>query len=104
MRPRPPSHAESDSHLLALVTRGDLAAFETLVKRYREPLQRHCRWMMRRHEPAAEDIVQQTFLRLWISVQRGDQIEHLQAWLYRTSRNLATDTIRRARACAELSD
>jgi RNA polymerase sigma-70 factor (ECF subfamily) len=103
MKPRP-SRTESDSYLLALVTTGDVAAFETLVERYREPLQRHCRWMMRRHEPAAEDIIQQTFLRLWISVQRGDEIEHLRAWLYRTSRNLATDTIRRARACAELPD
>jgi RNA polymerase sigma-70 factor (ECF subfamily) len=104
MKPRLPSRTESDSYLLALVTQGDLAAFETLVERYREPLQRHCRWMLRRHEPVTEDIVQQTFLRLWISVQRGDEIEHLRAWLYRASSNLATDTIRRARSSAELSD
>ncbi|MEU3278657.1 sigma-70 family RNA polymerase sigma factor [Streptomyces antibioticus] len=48
----------------------------------------------------AEDIVQETMLRAWLTAdeldQHGDQ--RLQAWLYRVARNLAIDAHRRDRA------
>ncbi|MGI5439252.1 sigma-70 family RNA polymerase sigma factor [Streptomyces shenzhenensis] len=48
----------------------------------------------------AEDIVQETMLRAWLTTdeldQHGDQ--RLQAWLFRVARNLAIDAHRRDRA------
>jgi RNA polymerase sigma-70 factor (ECF subfamily) len=51
----------------------------------------------------AEDIVQETMLRAWLTGPagqgpgRGDD-QHLQAWLHRVARNLAIDAHRRERA------
>ncbi|MEU6843549.1 sigma-70 family RNA polymerase sigma factor [Streptomyces sp. NPDC046716] len=47
----------------------------------------------------AEDIVQETMLRAWLSWDRGVQQddEHRQAWLFTVARNLAVDAHRRER-------
>lgn len=51
----------------------------------------------------AQDVAQETFLRLW---QRGpalDQVEHATAWAYRTSTRLAVDRLRRRATAARLA-
>ncbi len=48
-----------------------------------------------RDEGAAEDLLQETFLRLTTEVGRGRPPEHLRAWLYRVASNLATSRGRR---------
>lgn len=49
-----------------------------------------------RDERAAEDLLQETFLRLTKEVEAGRSPEHLRAWLYRVATNLAISRGRRA--------
>ncbi len=44
----------------------------------------------------ALDIVQETFLRLWRTLQAGEVIENPRAWLLRVARNLAEDSAKSA--------
>lgn len=48
-----------------------------------------------RDERAAEDLLQETFLRLTREVDAGRTPEHLRAWLYRVATNLAVSRGRR---------
>ncbi len=42
----------------------------------------------------AQDVAQETFIRLWKSGQAGSDPDTLLAWAYRTSTNLAIDRLR----------
>lgn len=72
---------------------GDAAASKKLVERHFPSILRFSRRMLRDpHE--AEDIAQETFLRLW---KNGDRVEGgatLRTWLFRVAHNLAIDRIR----------
>jgi RNA polymerase sigma-70 factor (ECF subfamily) len=60
----------------------------------RDPIYRHvCRLIGRRAE--AEDLTQETFLRLYDSLQKGHAMGNVRPWLYRVAHNLAIDWLRR---------
>jgi len=46
----------------------------------------------------AKDIVQETFLRLYLLLRQGKSVENLAGWLFCTGRNLAIDYLRQQRA------
>ena len=48
----------------------------------------YARWM---NADTANDIVQETFLRLWREWEKGERILNPRAWLLRVARNLAED-------------
>jgi RNA polymerase sigma-70 factor (ECF subfamily) len=48
--------------------------------------------------PAAEDAVQEALLRAWERSERGEQIEHLGAWVATVALNLARSGLRRVLA------
>lgn len=50
----------------------------------------------------AEDLTQETFLRLFAHLQHGNSVENLRAWVFRVAHNLAIDQ-QRKRAPVELS-
>jgi RNA polymerase sigma factor (sigma-70 family) len=64
-----------------------------LYKSARPALLNYVRQMVR-SEPEAEDIVQSAFLKTFDQAS-AQQIDNLQAWLYRVAHNLAVDTMRR---------
>ncbi len=75
------------------------AAWETeeLFAEHRDSLKRY----LRRHldDPsAAEDILQESFIRYFQSRSRGDEIEQPRAWLFRVAHNLIIDYGRKSRA------
>ena len=43
----------------------------------------------------AEDLTQETFIRLFLHLRKGHQIDNLRAWLFRVAHNLAVDLNRR---------
>lgn len=58
-----------------------------------EPIYRHC--YFRVHSAAvAEDITQDTFLRTWSYLAKGNRIDNPKAFLYRTAGNLIVDHYR----------
>jgi RNA polymerase sigma factor (sigma-70 family) len=84
--------SQSDERLVALVREGSEPAFETIVRRYRRPLLRHCSRVL----PAgrAEDAVQQTFLKAYQALTNGDTEINLRPWLYRIAHNTSLNALR----------
>lgn len=84
-----------DEILVAQVARGDGTALETLYDRY-APIVLGLSLKIVGDRPAAEDILQETFWRVWRSAasfrpERGS----FSSWLFRIARNLAIDAYRR---------
>lgn len=86
-----------DAALLAAAARGDAAAFRSLVDRHLSSVLAVARRMLR-DDAEAEDVAQETLLRLWRS---GDELElgpyGLKPWLRRVVSNLCIDKMRSGR-------
>lgn len=71
------------------------AAFEQLYARHGREV-----WAVaygrRADADLALDVTQETFLRLWREMERGEVIENPRAWLLRVARNLAEDQAKSA--------
>lgn len=89
----------SDSALLDAWQSGAAGAFEALVHRYQAALLRHARALLGAGR-SAEDVVQETFLRLAQTPPLLEAEESaaggapLASWLHRVTRNLCMDTTR----------
>jgi RNA polymerase sigma-70 factor, ECF subfamily len=91
------SHA--DESLLQLVMQQDTDAFAVLYARYAAYLYLTL-WRIVRDKQVAEELLQETFWRVW---QRAEQYRGAgtgKAWLYRIARNQALDQRRRQKAAA----
>jgi RNA polymerase sigma-70 factor (ECF subfamily) len=85
---------EADEALMAAYQRGDLAAFEALVVRHEKPLWNFLRRFV--GDPAAaEDLLQETFLRVVRHAPEWQPTARVSTWLYTIARNLCTDHARR---------
>ena len=91
----------SDEALVALLKRGDRAAFGVVIQRNNQRLFRIARSVLR-DDAEAEDVVQETYVRAFASLStfRGDA--QLSTWLTRIALNEALDRIRRRRPQVEL--
>jgi RNA polymerase sigma-70 factor (ECF subfamily) len=86
----------SDQELMAQVRAGDAGAFEALCDRYSPPLRRHLLRMLRDAD-AAEDLLQETLLRVWTHAAQWDGRGTPRAWLFRVATNLALNYVRTIR-------
>lgn len=79
-----------DEHILALL--GAAAThergFRLLMSRYQEPLYRHVRRMVYNHDDA-NDVIQNTFIKVFKNIERFEGKSKLFTWLYRISTNEA---------------
>lgn len=80
----------SDEQLLARYLSGDECAFEHLVKRYRPDLLAFLSRLMG-DTAAAEDVTQETLLRLHRSAQKFESNRGLRPWLFSIAANAARD-------------
>jgi RNA polymerase sigma-70 factor (ECF subfamily) len=75
---------------------GDLDALSSLLTRYQNRLYRYLLRLVR--EPAeAEDLFQQTWIRVAEKIRKYDPKRNFEAWLFTLARNLAIDHLRRIR-------
>jgi len=81
---------------------GDTEAFRGIVETYSRPLWRAAFRVLGDPE-AAEDAVQETFLRAWKALDRFDERAELSTWLYRIATNAAIDLRRERRRREPLS-
>lgn len=86
----------TDEELIARFQQGDNYAFDLLVKRYKDPLMNFVfRFVGEKEE--AEDIVQETFLRLYKNKHYYREIAKFSTWIYTIAGNLAKTELRRRR-------
>lgn len=87
---------QSDERLVSLTRRGNEAAFETLIDRYRTRLLAFCRHMVGSTEDA-EDILQEVFVSAYRAMLADDRELNVRPWLYRIARNRSLNHLRRPR-------
>lgn len=84
---------ERDAALVVRVGEGDVRAYQELVKSYARPLYNFA-LRLTQNSAEAEDIVQETFMRLWLHAGDTDSEGKAGAWLYRIAHNLGIDRLR----------
>jgi RNA polymerase sigma-70 factor (ECF subfamily) len=88
------SEASEDAALVAASSRGDAAAFRTLVDRHLGAVLAVGRRMLR-DDAEAEDVAQEALLRLWRSAEALDVgAQGVRPWLRRVVSNLCVDRMR----------
>ncbi|GAB4170258.1 MAG: sigma-70 family RNA polymerase sigma factor [Calditrichia bacterium] len=86
--------AETDEQLIYRFQQGALDAFEELVRRYKDQLMNYVyRFVGNRTD--AEDIVQETFLRVYKNKHYYKEIAKFSTWVYTIAGNLAKTELRR---------
>lgn len=96
MTPEPARAPEvtSDADRMLAVRRGDLGAFEQLMDEYKDPLFAYLVRMVG-DRAWAEDLCQETFLRIYRNREEYAERMQFRAWMYRIARNIALDFLRR---------
>ena len=79
-------------------------ALAAAVRQYETPLLRYVGHLLRDHPDEAQDVVQDSFLKLRAALATGAPPANLSSWLYRVAHNLAMDHYRRQRRNVELED
>jgi RNA polymerase sigma-70 factor (ECF subfamily) len=87
---------DPDVRLMLAFRDGDAAAFDSLFQRWASPLLRYLERMLR-DAAAAEDLVQEAFLRVHRARERYTPDARFSTWLYRIATNLALNELRRPR-------
>jgi RNA polymerase sigma-70 factor (ECF subfamily) len=96
---------DEDVRLMLAVRAGDGEAFDALFRRWSAPLLRYLNRMVR-DVAAAEELVQEVFLRVHRSRERYSPDARFSTWLYRIATNLALNELRcpRHRALHQSAD
>src|SRR6202047_4118772 len=100
-----PARSEDDAEdvrLMALVGRGDTAAFEELVERHQSLVAGTIARMLGSNSDV-EDIAQQVFIRVWKSAGRYVPRAKFTTWLLKITRNLVFNELRRSKRHAQVS-
>lgn len=78
------------------------AAFIDAYEQFADPIFRHCAFRCFDRERAKE-LMQEVFMKAWNYLADGNDIENVQAFLYRTANNLIVDDARRKKKRTEVS-
>lgn len=85
---------DPDAELMLRVQRGDANAFGLLIQRHHARLM-NLAWRYFGDRTAAEDAVQETFLKVWQARERWRPDAPFQAWLVRIATNVCLSVLRR---------
>jgi RNA polymerase sigma-70 factor (ECF subfamily) len=85
---------DPDAALMLRVKRGDAAAFEELVDKYKQPVTNLLHRTLR-DATEAEDLAQNVFFQVYKSADRYRVEAKFSTWLYTIARNLCLNEIRR---------
>lgn len=86
-------YERTDDELVALFARGDNAAFEELVLRYKNSLYQYLKTVIK-DEAAAGDLFQEVFIALFKHAADFKHQGKVKAWLFLTARNKAFNYLR----------
>jgi len=82
-----------DSLLIEQVIDGDEAAFKKLYDMYKEKVYRIA-WMLTNNESAAQDIIQEVFIQVYLKIPKLKYIEAFESWLYKITVNCSEGTVK----------
>ena len=91
-----PTEKEIDYKLMRAIQKGDMVAFNEMVNRYKNRLMNVIGRMLSSAEEA-EDIVQETFIRVYQHRQSFNFQHCLSTWIYTIGLNLARNELRKRR-------
>ncbi|MDT2286628.1 RNA polymerase sigma factor SigW [Paenibacillus larvae] len=80
--------------LAKLARKGDRGAFAELVNLYKDKIY-HLAYRMLSNSQEAEDAVQETFLRVYMNLERYDVKQKFSTWIFRIATNLCIDRLRK---------
>jgi RNA polymerase sigma-70 factor (ECF subfamily) len=84
----------AEIQLVQLSRTGDRAAFKELVDLYKDKLHRLAyRMLHNRHD--SEDVVQETFMRVYMNLNHYDENQKFSTWIFRIGKNLCIDLLRK---------
>jgi RNA polymerase sigma-70 factor (family 1) len=84
----------NDHALLSLIAEGDEKAFAALYRLYVPQLLPFINSLVR-SDAVADEIIQETFLRIWIGRDKLTNIEEPRAWVFRIAANISYTHLRR---------
>ncbi len=95
IKPPSPSSLE-DRSLVEAALRGERKAFQQLMDKYREPIYHHIYRMVRDKQEVA-DLVQESFIKAFDSLDTYSSTFAFSTWLYKIATNHTIDYLRRKR-------
>ena len=84
----------TEQELLRLVAEGDRNAFTQIYNNYRNKIY-SIAFELTESTTVAEEIVQDTFLKIWVKRESLPEIEHFRAWLFTITRNYVFTALKR---------
>jgi RNA polymerase sigma-70 factor (ECF subfamily) len=97
----------AELQLIHLSRTGDRGAFVELVELYRNKIQR-LGYRMLMNKLDSEDIVQETFIRVYLNLNHYDESQKFSTWIYRIGKNVCIDLLRKKKPVhsldAEMTD
>ena len=93
-----------DRQLTELVLDGDDAAFEHLFNRYRDAIRRLFVQRLGSDTGDADDLLQETFIKVYLNIHRYDVQYTFGQWLYSIARNTLIDFSRKQRSDLSIDD
>ena len=87
---------QSDQILICKIVKRDAAAFEMLFARHSASVRQHILSIVQ-VESAAEDLVQEVFLRVWTRAEQWNGQGEFKGWLFRIATNLTLNHLRTVR-------
>ena len=89
------THSAADIHLVRSAKRGEMAAFEELVRRHTKRVFSIARHITRSHEEA-EEVSQETFLKAFLHLNTFEERAQFSTWLTRIAVNAALANVARS--------
>lgn len=83
-----------ETKLALLARKGDQRAFAEIVELFKDKIF-HLAFRMLNNRHEAEDVVQDTFLRVYKNLERYDENQKFSTWIYRIGTNLCIDRLRK---------
>lgn len=91
----------AELRLIKLSRTGDRSAFNKLVELYQNKIQR-LGYRMLLNKPDTDDIVQETFIRVYLNLNSYDENQKFSTWIYKICKNACIDFLRKRKPLLSL--
>ncbi|QYR22668.1 sigma-70 family RNA polymerase sigma factor [Paenibacillus sp. sptzw28] len=87
----------NEAQLVMLSRQGDQLAFNQLVELYKDKIFNMAHRILR-SKTECEDVVQETFLKVYLNLNRFDEEKRFSPWIFHIGKNICLDLLRRRKA------